>query len=179
MVDLKKYLVGIGAELRLLVQQLDELICKTDSVRADWQDRESTRQGAGVSPNMNPQAIVVTPYAAQYADPIAFRCGDQVTVHRADTEYIGWYWCTNAQGREGWVHGLLEGFDIAALSPSEDGFYQRLGWEAWTGPLAYLQDSVLVPTPEEQVMIYRLPRTPARLDLDAALTCDWRPGDVW
>jgi hypothetical protein len=34
-------------------------------------------------------------------------------------------------------------------------------------------------TPEEDVMIHRLPRTPAHLDLAAELETDWRDGDVW
>jgi uncharacterized protein YgiM (DUF1202 family) len=48
--------------------------------------------------------VVTRDYVAQYADPIALRMGDAVTVHRADTEYVGWYWCTNDSGKEGWVH---------------------------------------------------------------------------
>ncbi len=55
--------------------------------------------------NANKTMLLVTrAYVAQYADPIAFRVGDRVTVHRADTEYLGWHWCTNDLGKEGWVH---------------------------------------------------------------------------
>ncbi len=74
---------------------------------------------------------------------------------------------------------LLGDVDIAALSPSEPAFYRRQGWASWRGPLAYRHDGRLIATPDEDVMILRLPRTPATLDLDAALDTDWRPGDVW
>lgn len=74
---------------------------------------------------------------------------------------------------------LVTDFDIAALSPSESSYYQRLGWELWKGSLAYTQGSVIINTPDEEVMIYRLPRTPTNLDLQETLTADWRPGEVW
>lgn len=36
-------------------------------------------------------------------------------------------------------------------------------------------------TPDEDgfIMVLRTLATPPDLDLDALLTCDWRPGDVW
>ncbi|PPE72443.1 GNAT family N-acetyltransferase [Solimonas fluminis] len=75
---------------------------------------------------------------------------------------------------------LLAGYDIAVLSPSVEGFYRRLGWEAWQGPLSFRSpEGVEVATPEERVMIHRLPRTPAALDLHASLSVDWRPLEVW
>jgi aminoglycoside 2'-N-acetyltransferase I len=74
---------------------------------------------------------------------------------------------------------LLGAFDIAALSPSEAGFYARLGWEMWRGPRLYLQDGVRVETPEEEVMVLRPPQSTAIVSLDQALEIDWRPGEVW
>ena len=74
---------------------------------------------------------------------------------------------------------LLEDYDVAALSPSEPGFYARLGWERWRGALWYRDGDTKVPTPEEEIMILRLPRTPTNLDLDASLGVDWRPLEVW
>lgn len=74
---------------------------------------------------------------------------------------------------------LVHAYDIAALSPAQCGLYARLGWELWKGPLAYVQDSRLIETPEEELMIRRLPRTPPTLDLSAKLVTDWRPGEVW
>ena len=36
----------------------------------------------------------------------------------------------------------------------------------------------LLPTPEEQVMVLRLPKTPP-LDLELPLSAEWREGEVW
>jgi GNAT superfamily N-acetyltransferase len=74
-------------------------------------------------------------------------------------------------------------FELGALSPSDAAFYARLGWEPWRGPLAVATGDVasgdaVTPTPDEEVMILRLPRTPA-LDLDGPLVAPWRPGEVW
>ena len=77
------------------------------------------------------------------------------------------------------VPPLLDEFDIAALSPSEVPFYARLGWELWQGPLSYRQAAAEIATPDEDVMILRLARTPGGLDVSAGLSTDWRLGDVW
>jgi hypothetical protein len=50
------------------------------------------------------EVIVREAYVAQYGDPIAFRQGDTVHVHRADTEFTEWLWCCGQDGKEGWVH---------------------------------------------------------------------------
>jgi aminoglycoside 2'-N-acetyltransferase I len=89
--------------------------------------------------------------------------------------------------RRGYAHALLarvpplvRQFDLAALSPSDPSFYRPLGWEMWEGPLSYIEPAGNeVTTPEEQLMIYRLPATPASLDVRAKLTVDWRPLEVW
>jgi aminoglycoside 2'-N-acetyltransferase I len=72
----------------------------------------------------------------------------------------------------------IQDADIGALSPSDPAFYARLGWELWRGPTAMSLDGRVEPTPGEDVMILRLPRTPA-IDLDGELIAPWRPGDVW
>jgi aminoglycoside 2'-N-acetyltransferase I len=69
-------------------------------------------------------------------------------------------------------------FDLAALSPSDDGFYARLGWSRWRGPLLIRGAAGLEPTSEASVMVFPLPRTPP-LNLDDRLTAEWRPGDLW
>ena len=69
---------------------------------------------------------------------------------------------------------------LAALSPSDAAFYERRGWALWRGPLAIRRDGHLEPSPDdEQVMIRRLPGTPATLDLTALLTAEWREGELW
>lgn len=73
---------------------------------------------------------------------------------------------------------LLGAFDIAALSPSDAGFYARLGWEPWRGPLSVRTPEGLVVSEDEEVMILRLPRTPP-LDLTVGLSIEERAGEVW
>ena len=71
-------------------------------------------------------------------------------------------------------------WELGALSPSVPDFYSRLGWEMWRGPLAIRRGRNLDPSPpDEQVMILRLPRTPADLDMTSLLTAEWRVGEVW
>lgn len=69
-------------------------------------------------------------------------------------------------------------FELAALAPSDAAFYARLGWESWRGPLAIRTDGGVMATPGEEVMVMRLPRTPA-IDLASSLTAEWRPGELW
>lgn len=73
----------------------------------------------------------------------------------------------------------IRGHALGALSPSDEGFYLRLGWELWRGPLAIERDGTLEPTPDETLMVLRLPGTPPDLDLAAPLSAPWRPGEVW
>jgi aminoglycoside 2'-N-acetyltransferase I len=73
----------------------------------------------------------------------------------------------------------IRGYDLGALSPSDERFYARLGWEAWRGPLFIRTGAGLDRTPDEGVMILRLAKTPAGLDLDAPLSAEWRPGELW
>jgi aminoglycoside 2'-N-acetyltransferase I len=75
----------------------------------------------------------------------------------------------------------IQDHDLGALSPSDAGFYARLGWQSWQGPLFIRtrDDQGETPTPDEEVMILRLPRTPPDLDLTAPLSAEWRPGELW
>ncbi|MEM8863136.1 MAG: GNAT family N-acetyltransferase [Chloroflexota bacterium] len=73
----------------------------------------------------------------------------------------------------------VQDFELAALSPFSVPYYGRLGWEPWGGPLFARTADGIEPSPEdEEVMIYRLPKTPD-LDLSAPLSVEWRAGDVW
>lgn len=71
-------------------------------------------------------------------------------------------------------------FDLAALSPFSIAYYQRLGWEAWRGPLFVRTDNdgLLASPEDEEVMILRLPNSPD-LDLDAPLSIEWREYEPW
>jgi aminoglycoside 2'-N-acetyltransferase I len=73
---------------------------------------------------------------------------------------------------------LVTDFQLAALGPATERLYTRLGWRYWRGPLFARRDDRLIATPEERIMILPLPGTP-RLDLDAPLSVEWRPGEVW
>lgn len=70
------------------------------------------------------------------------------------------------------------GYDLCALSAAVPGFYERLGWEAWRGPTAIRTDEGRLPTPDDEIMILRIARTPS-LDLDAVITAEWREGELW
>lgn len=70
-------------------------------------------------------------------------------------------------------------YDVLALSASEDGlpFYLARGWQRWRGPTSVATANGVLRTPEDDGGVLVLPRV--EVDLDAALTCDERPGDVW
>jgi aminoglycoside 2'-N-acetyltransferase I len=73
-------------------------------------------------------------------------------------------------------------YALGALSTSSNGFYARLGWETWRGPTAVrLADGERVRSPSEDghVMVLRTRRTPPELSIEAPISVDWRPGDIW
>jgi len=76
------------------------------------------------------------------------------------------------------VAAAITSYDIGALSPSDPAFYTRLGWEQWCGRLAVSTDDGVTPTPDDVVMILRLPNTPP-LDLHGTLIAPWRAGEIW
>jgi aminoglycoside 2'-N-acetyltransferase I len=74
---------------------------------------------------------------------------------------------------------IANDYEIACLETGREGFYSRLGWETWRGPLAGRSDTGLIPTPDQRgVMILRLPRTPA-LDLDSTMTIECQTSRIW
>lgn len=92
-----------------------------------------------------------------------------------------------AHQRRGYASAVLQrlirevaGFDLAALCPSDEGqwLYGRLGWVPWLGPLSIRGGSGPIATPEESIMIHRLPGSPP-LDLNDPLSAEWRPGELW
>ena len=80
----------------------------------------------------------------------------------------------------------VNGYDLAALCPADTGLYGHLAWEYWQGPLFIRPEkkpttdrAALISTPEERVMILRLPGTPP-LDLTESLSAEWRDGgELW
>ena len=77
--------------------------------------------------------------------------------------------------------GVIRGaYDIGALGATDMAapLYRRLGWLQWEGPLFALTPDGTIPTPEVEKAVHVLP-VGAPPDITAALTCDWRDGDVW
>jgi len=75
---------------------------------------------------------------------------------------------------------IVDAYELGALDTGSDWFYRRLGWLRWRGPTFVRTADGVLRTEDEDGNIMVLP-TPASgpLDLDAAISCDWRPGDVW
>jgi aminoglycoside 2'-N-acetyltransferase I len=71
-------------------------------------------------------------------------------------------------------------FELGALGTGEHAFYERLGWATWQGRAYLRTPDGPERTPDEEgfIMVLRTPSTPA-LDLEASISCDWRPGDAW
>ena len=89
------------------------------------------------------------------------------------------------RGHAGALMGALErvvaaAYDLGALSASDDAvaLYTGRGWRCWRGPTSVLAPSGVQPTPDDDGGVFVLPGA-VPLDLDGALTCDWRDGDVW
>jgi len=78
------------------------------------------------------------------------------------------------------VAEIVENYELGALGTGEHGFYERLGWRTWRGPSSVRTDDGEQPTPDDDgyLMVLATPTSPA-LDLDAPISCEWRPGDVW
>lgn len=79
------------------------------------------------------------------------------------------------------VSDHIEGaYELGGLGTGRPEFYERLGWRLWRGPTYVRAERGLVRTAEEDgyVMVLLTPSSP-EIDLDAAISCDWRPGDVW
>jgi aminoglycoside 2'-N-acetyltransferase I len=72
----------------------------------------------------------------------------------------------------------IQGFELGALATGYIGFYERLGWEVWRGKTAIRTPKGIIETPNETVMILRLPSTPA-LDTSGLITAEWREGELW
>jgi uncharacterized protein YgiM (DUF1202 family) len=46
---------------------------------------------------------VLAEYQAAYPEPIVVRAGEVLVVGKEDPEYPGWIWCTDRNGKGGWV----------------------------------------------------------------------------
>ena len=73
----------------------------------------------------------------------------------------------------------VQDYEIAALSPADTTLYERCGWERWRGELYVRTANGRESTPDESVMILKLPHTPGGLCLLDDLSVEWRQGEVW
>lgn len=86
---------------------------------------------------------------------------------------------------QGYGHALMRylaeniaDYEIACLETERTGFYARLGWQAWRGPLAGRKGGELLPTPEQKgIMLLGLTDTPV-LNWDGLLTVEY-DGRIW
>ena len=72
----------------------------------------------------------------------------------------------------------IQDFDLGGLATGSPGFYARLGWEPWRGPLFIRSDTGVLPVPDNSMMFLHLPKTPV-LDVTAPLSAEWRAGELW
>ena len=111
--------------------------------------------------------IAGQPFRTGYVEAVATRPDRQgegfgTTVMRDATAYV------------------RETFELGALGTGEQGFYERLGWTTWAGPSSVRTDDGRRRTPDEDgyIMVLLTPAS-ATVDVTAAISCEWRPGDVW
>jgi aminoglycoside 2'-N-acetyltransferase I len=71
-------------------------------------------------------------------------------------------------------------YELGALSTGENDFYARAGWETWRGKTFVRTEDGRTRTEDEDggIMVLRTAST-LELDLDEAISCEWRSGDVW
>jgi aminoglycoside 2'-N-acetyltransferase I len=96
------------------------------------------------------------------------------TVPRRQGEGLG----TRAMAAVGEI--IEADFELGALGTGSHHFYERLGWETWRGPAFVRTPDGDRRTADDEgfILVLRTVRTPT-LDLSAAISCEWRPGDVW
>jgi aminoglycoside 2'-N-acetyltransferase I len=71
-------------------------------------------------------------------------------------------------------------YDLGALAATDDGasMYAALGWQRWRGPTSALTPGGIARTPNDDGGVHVLPVT-VDVDLDGAIVCDWRDGELW
>ncbi len=75
---------------------------------------------------------------------------------------------------------IRDEFELGALGTGRHRFYERLGWQTWTGPSSVrtIDGERLTPDEDGYILVLPTPSSPP-LDPAATISCEWRPGDVW
>jgi len=75
---------------------------------------------------------------------------------------------------------IRDEFELGALGTGRHRFYERLGWQTWTGHSSVRTIGGERRTPDEDgyILVLQTLSSPP-LDLAATISCEWRPGDVW
>ena len=75
---------------------------------------------------------------------------------------------------------IQDRFVLGALSTGQHHFYERLGWERWTGRTFVRVAGELVRTPDDDdaIMVLRFGAS-QHVTLTGTIICDVRSGDVW
>lgn len=81
------------------------------------------------------------------------------------------------EAADAWIR---ERYELGMLGTGRHAFYERLGWVTWRGPAFVRAPDGPRRTPDEEgsLLVLATPSSPP-LDLDAPISCEWRPGDVW
>jgi aminoglycoside 2'-N-acetyltransferase I len=75
---------------------------------------------------------------------------------------------------------IVDAYELGALDTGSDWFYRRLGWLRWRGPTFVRTVEEVLRTEDEDGNIMVLPTSASGpLDVEAPISCEWRPGDVW
>jgi aminoglycoside 2'-N-acetyltransferase I len=75
---------------------------------------------------------------------------------------------------------IFESFELGALGTGRHRFYERLGWQTWTGQAFVRTADGAERTPDEEgyILVLTTPSSPP-IDLSTTISCEWRTGDVW
>jgi uncharacterized protein YgiM (DUF1202 family) len=57
----------------------------------------------GTKNNQQQMCRVVSEYQSPYAEPLVISTGEELTVSEKESDWSGWVWCTNRDGKSRWV----------------------------------------------------------------------------
>ena len=79
------------------------------------------------------------------------------------------------------AHDLVERNELGALATASNGFYERLGWVTWRGPVHVRREGrhERLPGEDGRVMVRATPRGPAILDIEAPISIEGRAWNAW